>query len=116
MIFHIALVDDWKAAQTAGDYRVSTRGRTLAQEGFIHAGRLDQVVLVADSFYADVGPVLLLTIDPDLLTAPVQEDEVAPGVSYPHIYGPINLSAVVDVVPLDKGPDGTYLLPEHLRP
>ena len=111
MIFHIAELSDWRVAQAAGDYRVSTRGRTLAEEGFIHASRWDQVLGVADAFYADAGPLVLLSIDPARLSAPVRDDEVAPGIVFPHIYGPIDLAAVVATAPLERGPDGGFVLP-----
>ncbi|SCL32376.1 Uncharacterized conserved protein, DUF952 family [Micromonospora pallida] len=114
MLFHIAEVADWQQARTAGDYRVSTRGRTLADEGFIHASRRDQVLGVAETFYADAGPLLLLHIDPARLTAPVRDDEVAPGVVFPHIYGPLNLDAVTAVTPLLRAVDGTFVLPDEL--
>ena len=54
------------------------------------------------AFYADVTePLLLLTIDTERLASPVQEDEV-PGSDrpFPHVYGPIDLDAVVAVVPV----------------
>ena len=41
-IFHIATVADWEAAQRSGSYTTSTLGRTLVEEGFIHASRADQ--------------------------------------------------------------------------
>ena len=96
-IFHLALAADWAAAQEAGDYRISTLGRTLEQEGFIHASREDQWPGVRERFYADVTePLVLLEIDPVLLTAEVREEHV-PGTSetFPHVYGPIDLRAVV---------------------
>ncbi len=102
MIYHLALVADWDAAQQSGDYRISTLGRTLDEEGFIHASRADQVAGVAQAFYADAGPLLLLEIDPQRLTSPVRDDEVAPGLVFPHIYGAINLDAVVSVTPYDS--------------
>lgn len=111
MIFHIAEVADWAAARVAGDYRISTRGRTLAEEGFIHASRRDQVLGVADAYYADAGPLLLLSIDPARLTSPVRDDEVAPGVVFPHIYGPINLDAVVAATPFERDAAGKFVLP-----
>lgn len=111
MIFHIAEAADWEAARSAGDYRVSTRGRTLAEEGFIHASRREQVLAVAEESYADAAQLVLLTIDPALLASPVRDDEVAPGVVFPHIYGPLNLDAVVAVQPLRRGADGRFVLP-----
>jgi uncharacterized protein (DUF952 family) len=111
VLFHIAEASDWQAAQVRGDYRVSTRGRTLADEGFVHAARRGQVLGVAEAFYADAGPLLLLSIDPARLSSPVRDDEVAPGMVFPHIYGPIDLDAVVAVAPLDRGADGRFVIP-----
>ena len=94
-VFHIATVAEWDAAQASGAYTTSTRGRTLEQEGFLHASRADQVEGVRTRYYADVGePLLLLTIDTDLLTSPWQEDPVGDD-TYPHIYGPLNPDAVI---------------------
>jgi uncharacterized protein (DUF952 family) len=101
-IFHVALRSDWEAAQRVGAYAVSTRGRSLAEEGFVHASRADQWEQVRAAFYADVvEPLVLLEIDPARLTSPVVEEAV-PGSTetFPHVYGPIDLAAVVDVVPL----------------
>jgi glutathione S-transferase len=111
VIFHIAEPSDWRAAQVSGDYRVSTRGRTLADVGFVHAAWRGQVLGVAQAFYADAGPLLLLSIDPERLSSPVREDEVAPGIVFPHIYGPINLDAVVAAAPLRRKADGGFVLP-----
>lgn len=106
-IFHLALRTEWQAALEAGSYTTSTLGRTLAEEGFIHASRGDQWQAVRERYYADVTePLVLLVIDPARLRSPVVE-EAPPGVSetFPHVYGPIDTGAVVQVVPL--GPDGT---------
>jgi uncharacterized protein (DUF952 family) len=102
-IFHLALLRDWEEAQRAGAYTVSTRGRTLAEEGFIHASRADQWTGVRDRFYADVTePMVLLQIDPALLDVPVIEEPPAPDVveTFPHIYGPLPAAAVVRAIPL----------------
>ena len=100
-IFHLALAADWAAAQESGDYRISTLGRTLEQEGFIHASREDQWRATKQRFYADVPEELvLLEIDPALLTSELRVEEVPEaGDSFPHIYGPLNLDAVVAVHP-----------------
>ena len=99
-IFHIASVAEWDDAKATGAYTTSTRGRTLEQEGFLHASRADQVEGVRSRYYADVEePLVLLTIDTDRLTSPWQVDEVGDD-SYPHIYGPLNPDAVVDTRPL----------------
>ncbi|VXB21465.1 DUF952 domain-containing protein [Nocardioides sp. AX2bis] len=109
-IFHVATAADWAAAQDSGRYTTSTRGRTLAQEGFVHAARGDQWQDVRRRYYSDVTePLVLLVIDTDLLDAPVVEEPAVPGAAetFPHVYGAIAPSAVVSVVPLD----GTTVAP-----
>jgi uncharacterized protein (DUF952 family) len=98
-IFHLALARDWDAALATGEYAVSTRGRTLADEGFIHASWSHQWRGVRDRFYGDVTePLVLLEIVPALLTVEVREEAV-PGLEerFPHVYGPIDVHAVVKV-------------------
>lgn len=100
-IFHVATRADWLAAQRSGAYTTSTRGRTLAEEGFIHASRREQVQPVFDRYYTDAGePLVLLVIDPDRLGAEVRVEPVGDD-TYPHVYGPIEPAAVVDVHALD---------------
>jgi uncharacterized protein (DUF952 family) len=101
-IFHVATVTDWEAAKAVGEYRMSTLGRTLEQEGFLHASHAGQWRAVHDAFYAGLDePLVLLEIDPGLLGVPVVE-EAPPGTDelFPHIYGPLPVAAVVAVSPL----------------
>lgn len=94
-IFHIATLADWKQAEETGTYTMSTYGRTLEQEGFIHAARHDQVPLVRDRYYDDIAdPLVVLEIETDLLDAEVRDEQVGDEV-FPHVYGPIPTSAVV---------------------
>jgi uncharacterized protein (DUF952 family) len=105
-IFHIATVADWEQAQESGAYATSTRGRSLEQEGFLHAAHRPQVQGVFQRYYQDVRePLVLLTIDTERLGVPWREEEVGEE-SFPHIYGPLSPQAVVDVQPLN-GSGGT---------
>ncbi|TQK70530.1 MULTISPECIES: DUF952 domain-containing protein [unclassified Nocardioides] len=102
-IFHLALLRDWEEAQRAGSYTTSTLGRSLAEEGFIHASRADQWTGVRDRFYGEVtDPMVLLQIDPGVLDVPVVDEEPFPGAgeTFPHIYGPLPVTAVVKAIPL----------------
>ena len=96
LIYHLALARDWDDARRAGEYRVSTRGRTLDEVGFIHCSRTHQVAPVAAAFYAGVTGLVLLAIDPARLTSELRY-EAGPGSdeTFPHVYGPIDLAAVV---------------------
>jgi uncharacterized protein (DUF952 family) len=98
-VFHLALASDWAAAVEAGDYRVSTVGVTLEQEGFLHASFAHQWEGVRARYYTGVTePLVLLDIDPDLLDVPlVVETPDGADEAFPHIYGPLPVGAVVDV-------------------
>jgi uncharacterized protein (DUF952 family) len=104
-IFHLATASAWHAAQIEGTYTVSTIGLDLTEVGFIHCSQAEQVAGVHQRFYRDVTePLVLLTIDTDLLTAPWQLDDV-PGqpLPFPHVYGPIDIDAVVTAEPYVEG-------------
>lgn len=103
LIFHIATAADWRRTLGTGTYTTSTVGRTLEEEGFIHASRRDQVQGVLDRYYAGLDEdLVLLTIDPARLTEAEVRVEAVGDDTYPHVHGPIDRSAVIDVVPLDR--------------
>lgn len=103
-IYHLADPAEWAAAQAAGSYTRSTRDASLADVGFIHTSTSTQWPAVRHAFYADVAtPLLLLEIDPSLLESPVVTEvgNHRTGERFPHIYGPLNVSAVVATHPVD---------------
>jgi uncharacterized protein (DUF952 family) len=118
LIYHIAAGADWKQAQADGTYQMSTRGVTLAQEGFIHASTAPQVAPVANAFYQGDDGVVVLVIDTELVEPEIRYEQ-PPGSSesFPHIYGPLSAAAVRRVLPLaadasghfsfDPGPDAS---------
>ena len=113
VIFHIATLADWETAQADGEYTRSSVGKTLAEEGFIHASQASQVARTANKFYRDVpGGLVLLVIDEERVAAEVRYEDV-PGAElpFPHIYGPLNTGAVVEARPFAAGPDGTFTFP-----
>jgi len=115
-IFHLAFEADWEAAQVTGEYRVSTRGRTLEEEGFIHLASASQLAGVARRFYANVAePLVVLSVDLLELADEVRL-EVPPGASeaFPHLYGPLPVAAVADVRPFDPASPDTRLHHAHI--
>ena len=100
-LYHLALPEEWDAAQPQGEYRRSSRGLSLEQVGFIHASYAHQLESTRRRHYADVARLLLLTIDPQRLAAAgvAVRAEAAPTGSelFPHLYGALPLTAVVAV-------------------
>ncbi len=109
VIYHIALAGDWGQAVEDGQYRISTRGSTLAEVGFIHSSTAAQVAAVANAYYRGAADLLLLVIDTDRVGAEIRWEDV-PGsdAPYPHIYGPLNTDAVIEARPFGPGPDGEF--------
>ena len=113
IIYHITARQAWEAALQAGLYTAPS----LAQEGFIHASTLTQVVDTANRFYAGQTGLVLLAVDTQALQPPLRFDPVTTHgaeQAFPHIYGPLNLDAVAGVVNFEPGADGTFTLPEDL--
>ncbi len=116
MILHITSRAEWNEAQVRGEYVAPS----LETEGFIHCSTEKQVIHVANAFYRGRNDLVLLNIDEARLKPELKWEPPAgipaPGISesdsFPHIFGPINLTAVASV--LDFVPDpvsGTFTYP-----
>jgi uncharacterized protein (DUF952 family) len=116
VIYHITSLKAWRDALQRGEYRAES----LDTEGFIHCSTGTQVLPVTEKYYQGRGRLLLLTIDPERLTSDLKWEPpsggMLPGVPeddlFPHVYGPINLDAVVKVFDLETNPDGKHTLPD----
>ena len=99
-IYHITSSEAWAAAQRAGEYRAES----LAREGFIHCSTREQVLRTARRFFAGQVSLILLEIDPARLRAPLRWEAGAdaPEMKFPHIYGALNLDAVVKACPFSS--------------
>ena len=116
MIYHITSRATWDEAQQRGDYRAES----LEIEGFIHCSTPSQVLPVAENFYKGQSGLILLVIDPTFLSSALKWEAPSggtppPGVpdgdSFPHIYGPINLDAVVKILDLETDSHYKFILP-----
>jgi undecaprenyl-diphosphatase len=94
-LMHMASAAAWE--QRSGRYRPAA----FADEGFIHCCTDAQLAEVAGRYFRDRADLLLLTIDPDCVSAPIRWENLRGGAErFPHIYGLLDLEAVVDVRPM----------------
>jgi uncharacterized protein (DUF952 family) len=115
LILHITSKAEWRAAQTRGEYRAAS----LESEGFIHASTSKQVLAVANAFYRGQNDLVLLVIDESLVTPEVRWEApsgspaagISPADLFPHIYGPLNPTAVVRVLDFEPDPVKGFTLP-----
>lgn len=105
-IYHLVLRRDWEK-QRQGAYKAES----LKTEGFIHCSNREQVVGAANKFYEKERDLLLLTIDAELLTSLLCDEESGSGERFPHIYGPIDRVAIVKVEEMHRDGRGSWTLP-----
>ena len=113
-LLHITERKVWLEAVQAGRYEMSTRGVTLADEGFIHCSLRHQLRGVAECVYGDADDLVVLVIDSARVAAPVRYEAPGPGAEqeYPHIYGALPVAAVTDVITVSRDDAGRMVLPE----
>jgi uncharacterized protein (DUF952 family) len=105
VLLHIAERDVWAVSVQSGAYRPDS----LSQEGFIHCSLPEQVVAVANDRYRGRQDLVLLVIDPARVPAEIRyEDCYETGQEFPHIYGPLPVAAVTQVLIFEPGPDGCF--------
>lgn len=94
MIYHVVNKVNWQKAVEQGFYEAES----LATEGFIHASKIHQVPGVLNRYYKGQSDLLVLHVDENKLTSPFIY-ELAPSVNeeFPHIYGRLNIDAVLKV-------------------
>ena len=118
MILHITTRQEWEKALMEGEYAASS----LKSEGFIHCSTIKQAVDTANIFFkGNIGLVLLCIDESKLLSETKYESPTGGGQHdphvgnlFPHIYGPINIPAVIKVIDFPTNENGFFVLPEEL--
>lgn len=112
MILHASSRAAWSAAQASGAYAADS----LATQGFIHCSTVNQILRVANNFYAGQHGLVLLVMDPARLTSEMRWEPGSdlPDELFPHIYGPVVLEAVMKVIGFEPGADGKFQFPSEL--
>ena len=105
MLYRIAEMRDWEAAQASGSFASAD----LTAEGFIHCCTAQQLTAVANRYYQGREDLLLLEIDATQIDIPITwEDLTNAGQLFPHVYGHIPLAAVTRCLALKPGSDGRF--------
>ncbi len=105
IILHIAAAAAWDEAVRRGVYSADS----LAAEGFIHCSDARQLVAVANRLFRGRTDLVLLRVDASKLDAPVRYENLEGGTElFPHVYGPLPTSAVVEAVPFLPDGDGGF--------
>lgn len=93
MILHVAEQSEWHNQESDAFYQPAR----FADEGFIHCCTQIQLAGVLQRYYVNRKDLILLTLDEGRLSARLQYDQAPNGELFPHVYGPINKSAIVSL-------------------
>ena len=109
IIFHITAGKAWRSAAAEGIYRTET----FRTEGFIHCSTAGQVIQVANIRFRGQTGLVLLSIATDKVTAEIIFENLEGGPQlFPHIYGELNIDAVIQVAEFEPAADGHFTLPK----
>lgn len=107
LLCHITTQYAWEQAQSVGQYAADS----LITEGFIHLSHPEQVVTTAGRFFAGQTDLLLLWIAREQVSAEIKDEQVLGHGTFPHLYGVLNLAAVVQVSQFGMDAAGEFILP-----
>ncbi len=111
-IFHITTRAEAEEARRTGTYVPAAFDR----DGFIHCSYARQLTRVADANFRGRYGLVLLEINRDRVGCEVVDENLEGGTDlFPHIYGPLPMSAVTAIVDFPCRPDGTFELPADVR-
>jgi uncharacterized protein (DUF952 family)/flavin reductase (DIM6/NTAB) family NADH-FMN oxidoreductase RutF len=97
-IFHIVKKGAWEKPS-----QLSYQSELLKIQGFIHCCTQDQIKNVLDQWFRGQTGLVVMEIDPDLLKAKVKYENLEGGKElFPHVYGPINQDAVINIKPISN--------------
>jgi uncharacterized protein (DUF952 family) len=112
LVYKISSRAAWRKAEAEG---VFTGAPVDVKDGFIHFSASHQVRETATRHFAGQADLILAVIDADRLGAALKWEASRGGDLFPHLYGPLPMSAVTGVFDLPLGADGLPLVPESIR-
>ena len=110
-IYKICGTCEWRVAELAGVFRGTSADE---RDGFIHFSTAAQVGETAARHFAGAAELTLVAIDADRLAEALRWERSRGGELFPHLYGPLPLSAVLWAKPLDLDSQGRHVFPELL--
>ncbi|KMO32273.1 dihydroorotate dehydrogenase [Methylobacterium variabile] len=112
LVYKICPASLWRDAEAAGRFD----GAPVDQaDGFIHFSTAAQAPETAAKHFAGLDDLLLIAVDAEALGDALRYEPSRGGALFPHLYGPLPLTAVRRVTPLPIGPEGTHIFPDFTR-
>ncbi len=103
VIYRLMSQQGWSAAKKAGVFYGTADDR---RDGYIHFSTAKTVRETAGRYYADVQSLMLISAQADHFGNALRWEPSRRGILFPHLYGPLDTSLVIDAVLLERTPDG----------
>ena len=109
-VYKIMPAAEWADAKAAGVYSGSVHD---LRDGFIHLSNADEAAATAAKHFAELPGLVLLAIDPALLGVSLKWEPSRGGALFPHLYGSLPVSTVVETHDLPVGADRRHIFPSR---
>ena len=110
-IFKVVSTAEWSEAERLREYRGSAKDRV---DGFLHFSNAGQVPQTLAKHYAGLNDLVLVCVSAERLGPSLKYEAARDCQLYPHLYGPLPLSAVAWARPIARRADGSFVLPAEL--
>lgn len=111
VIYKICSASAWREAERQGVYGGSADD---ARDGFIHFSTANQLAGTAKKFFAGQSGLFLVAVDADALGDALRWEPSRGGELFPHLYGDLDLAALISVTNMPVRADGSHDIPEQL--
>jgi uncharacterized protein (DUF952 family) len=108
-IYKISPRQAWDDAAKAG---IFTGAPVDIADGYIHFSAAHQVRETAAKYFHGQPDLILAAINADALGEALKWEPSRGGDLFPHLYGPLPMSAVLSVIALPLGSDGAPVIPD----
>lgn len=108
IIYKICPAALWRQAESAGRFEGAPVDRA---DGFIHFSSGEQVAETARRHFAGQRDLVLVAVDGAALGPALKWEPSRGGDLFPHLYGPLDVTLALSVVPLPLGDDGRHIFP-----
>jgi uncharacterized protein (DUF952 family) len=109
MVYKVCHAGLWRAAEAAGVFEGSPVDH---RDGFIHFSTSKQVRETVARHFQGITGLVLVAVDADSLGEALRWEPSRGGDLFPHLYGPLPMSAVHRVDPLPLASDGSHRFPD----
>ena len=109
IIFKITTLGEWANAEVAGRFNGSA---VDIRDGYIHFSTALQVRETLEKHFCGLDGLVLIAVDADELGQALNYEPARAGALFPHLHGPLLLSAVLWVKPLVLRADGSHVIPD----